>query len=155
MLTITRRIPFCAGHRLPLHKGGCRNLHGHNYVLRVTIVAPETKEGMVLDFADVKRAVKGWIDENWDHAFIADRTDRDVLNLIDSMDMRRYIMPEGPPTAEGMAEHLLCDVLPDLLGPLGCVCIRVEIEETENCVASCSLDNAEEMMLPRHGGATA
>ena len=38
MLTITRKLEFDAGHRIPDHKSQCRNLHGHRYTLEITLV---------------------------------------------------------------------------------------------------------------------
>lgn len=50
---------FAAAHHLPLHKGRCRNLHGHNYRLVVTVSgAPDPVTGMVVDFADLEEAVE-------------------------------------------------------------------------------------------------
>ena len=37
MLTITRKLEFDAGHRIPDHKSQCRNLHGHRYTLEITL----------------------------------------------------------------------------------------------------------------------
>ena len=38
MLTITRKLEFDAGHRIPDHNSQCRNLHGHRYTLLITLV---------------------------------------------------------------------------------------------------------------------
>ena len=52
MITCTRRIQFCAGHRVMGHEGKCRNLHGHNYVVFVTAQADELDSvGRVIDFS--------------------------------------------------------------------------------------------------------
>jgi 6-pyruvoyltetrahydropterin/6-carboxytetrahydropterin synthase len=37
MLTITRKLEFDAGHRIPDHNSQCRNLHGHRYTLLITL----------------------------------------------------------------------------------------------------------------------
>ena len=60
-MQITTRLEFDAGHRIPNHKSQCRNLHGHRYVLEITlsgdiITQKEVSEdGMVMDFSDVKK----------------------------------------------------------------------------------------------------
>ena len=36
MISVTRRLEFDAGHRIPDHRSQCRNLHGHRYVLEIT-----------------------------------------------------------------------------------------------------------------------
>ena len=71
MITCTRRFQFCAGHRVHRHESKCRNLHGHNYVLFVTVTAPELDSlGRVIDFSIIKGLVGDWIDSKWDHGFI-------------------------------------------------------------------------------------
>ena len=37
MLTITRKLEFDAGHRIPDHTSQCRNLHGHRYTVEITL----------------------------------------------------------------------------------------------------------------------
>ena len=60
MLTITRKLEFDAGHRIPDHKSQCRNLHGHRYVLEITLVGNvidqegNSDNGMIMDFSEVK-----------------------------------------------------------------------------------------------------
>jgi len=60
MITITRKLEFDAGHRIPDHKSQCRNLHGHRYVLEITLQGEVIEQegnsdnGMIMDFSDVK-----------------------------------------------------------------------------------------------------
>ena len=80
MIYITRKLEFCASHRLfnPEYSdeknaevfGLCSNPngHGHNYVLEVTVcgeVHPET--GMVLDLKTLKKLVTDEIIDKVDH----------------------------------------------------------------------------------------
>jgi 6-pyruvoyltetrahydropterin/6-carboxytetrahydropterin synthase len=80
MIYITRRLDFCASHRLFNPKfsdeknsetfGLCNNPngHGHNYVLEVTVrgeIAPET--GMVLDLKTLKKLINKEIVDKVDH----------------------------------------------------------------------------------------
>ncbi len=44
MITATRRVQFCAGHRVHRHESKCRNLHGHNYVAFFTAEAERLDE---------------------------------------------------------------------------------------------------------------
>ena len=70
MLTITRKLEFDAGHRIPDHKSQCRNLHGHRYTLEITLVGAvidvegSSDNGMIMDFSDgdmlqVSRSLEG------------------------------------------------------------------------------------------------
>jgi 6-pyruvoyltetrahydropterin/6-carboxytetrahydropterin synthase len=60
MLTITRKLEFDAGHRIPDHKSQCRNLHGHRYTVEITltgeVIAAEgnSDNGVFMDFWVVK-----------------------------------------------------------------------------------------------------
>ena len=51
-----------------------KNLHGHTYKLEITVFAPvipgRCKDGMVMDFTDLKAIVKQHITDPFDHAFI-------------------------------------------------------------------------------------
>lgn len=74
--SITKQFKFEAAHSLPHHDGKCKNLHGHSYVLEVTVTGPiiteGPKEGMVMDFADVSSIVNQEIIDQWDHQFLND-----------------------------------------------------------------------------------
>ncbi len=76
MITITRKLEFDAGHRIPDHKSQCRNLHGHRYTLEITLVGQVIEEegssdnGMIMDFSDVKALAKAHLVDVWDHAFL-------------------------------------------------------------------------------------
>ncbi|MDG1445657.1 MAG: 6-carboxytetrahydropterin synthase, partial [Methylophilaceae bacterium] len=36
-MEITTRLEFDSGHRIPNHNSQCRNLHGHRYVIEITL----------------------------------------------------------------------------------------------------------------------
>lgn len=101
--TITKIIEFCYGHRLLNHKGKCCHLHGHNAVLEVDMESEElNSDGMVIDFAEVHKRVKEWIDENLDHRMILCKQDPAVQALKD-LNEPYYLMDENP-TAENIAK---------------------------------------------------
>lgn len=55
MFTVFKDFTFAAAHFIPGHTGGCQNLHGHNYRVRVHVAAQQLDAlGMVIDFADLK-----------------------------------------------------------------------------------------------------
>ena len=59
-MLITRRLEFDAGHRIPDHQSQCRHLHGHRYVIEITLAGDvintrgRPDNGMVMDFSEVK-----------------------------------------------------------------------------------------------------
>lgn len=74
--SVTKRVEFCYGHRLLDYDGICRHLHGHNAVAEVEVRSSTLDAcGMVCDFGDIKRVMKGWIDSTLDHRMILRRDD--------------------------------------------------------------------------------
>ena len=64
MISCTRRIQFCAGHRVLGHENKCANAHGHNYVAYISARSNDLdKVGRVIDFSVLKEKIGGWIDE--------------------------------------------------------------------------------------------
>ena len=135
-LSVMRRIPFCAGHRLVGHEGKCAALHGHNYTAEIHVTAPTTDAvGRVIDFADLKSRLKGWIDAHWDHGFILWERDEAAIRAIQSCEpFKLYLLAENP-TAENLARHLLEVVCPAQLGDLGVTATRVILWETADAFA--------------------
>lgn len=73
---VSKRIEFCYGHRLLDYEGACAHPHGHNAVAEIELHAPAlNSQGMVCDFGDIKRIMKGWIDHELDHKMILRRDD--------------------------------------------------------------------------------
>ena len=112
MYSVTKRLDFCYGHRLLNHEGVCRHLHGHNAMVEIDITA-ETLDArdMVVDFAEIKRAVKTWIDGELDHKMIL-RHDDPMVEVLRAQGEPVYTIDSNP-TAERLA-RLICDVACDL-----------------------------------------
>ena len=76
MIHLTKIFRFEAAHALMGYDGRCRNIHGHSYEMRVTIKGMpiiddnNPKNGMVMDFGDLKKIVNEEIIDHYDHAFI-------------------------------------------------------------------------------------
>ena len=74
--SITKQFKFEAAHSLPKYEGKCKNLHGHSYVLEVSVSGPVhtdgSQEGMVMDFTDISKIVDSEIITQWDHQFLND-----------------------------------------------------------------------------------
>ena len=103
--SVTRLIHFCYGHRLLNYSGKCRNLHGHNGLIEITIRSKKLDRlGMVMDFEEIKSKVQSWVDHELDHKMILNRKDP-ILS-----DMRKHGQPfvaiDGNPTAEAIARMI-------------------------------------------------
>ena len=61
---------FAAAHQLREIRGGCENLHGHNWKIEVSVIGGELgKDGLLIDFRLIKSETKKIIDE-LDHKFL-------------------------------------------------------------------------------------
>jgi len=141
MVTCVRRIHFCSGHRVMNHESKCRNIHGHNYIAYFHASAPDLDSiGRVIDFSVLKERLGKWIDKHWDHAFIVNERDQEILNAFNTVKHEKplFIAPFNP-TAEEMAKHLLYEVAPVELTGTGVKIVKVVLWETENCYVTVSL----------------
>jgi len=108
MYSVTKRIDFCYGHRLLDYDGICRHPHGHNAVAEIEVRADALdKRNMVVDFTDIKRRIKGWIDRELDHRMIL-RRDDPLVGALEKLGEPVYLL-ESNPTVERIA-RLLFDV---------------------------------------------
>lgn len=80
--SVTRAFTFEAAHQLPWHEGKCRNLHGHSYRLEVTVAGPVGEQGIVVDFADIRRVVEAEVLDRYDHTYLNDLLDNPTAELI-------------------------------------------------------------------------
>lgn len=66
-------ITFCAAHRVEGHPK-CSRLHGHNYEVSLSLASQGVdRQGFVADFGEVKRIVKEFIDDKWDHRYLVSK----------------------------------------------------------------------------------
>ncbi|MBD3330316.1 6-carboxytetrahydropterin synthase QueD [Candidatus Peregrinibacteria bacterium] len=71
-LTATRKFEFASSHFLENYKGKCEHMHGHNYKLHITVKGEIANDGLVMDFADIKKIVKNKVIEKLDHKHLND-----------------------------------------------------------------------------------
>lgn len=116
--TVFKEYRFSAAHAIRGHRGGCQNLHGHNYRVRVHVSANQLDSlGMVVDFSDLKLLLEK----------ILGRFDHAVINELPPFDERNT-------TAELLAQFVAEEVARNL--PPGRWLRRVEVWETD---ASCAV----------------
>ena len=57
MFTVFKDFTFAAAHQIRGHRGGCENLHGHNYKVEIYARGEELNNiGLLIDFGDLKKA---------------------------------------------------------------------------------------------------
>ncbi len=143
MITITRKLEFDAGHRIPDHKSQCRNLHGHRYTLEITLVGEVIEEegssdnGMIMDFSDVKALAKAHLVDVWDHAFLVYAKDTAVRHFLATIPDHKTVVIDKIPTVENLARtafDALRIVYQDRYGT-GLRLHKLVLHETPNCWA--------------------
>ena len=122
--SVTKRIDFCYGHRLLDYDGVCKHPHGHNAVAEIEVRtdALDTRN-MVVDFSDIKRIVKGWIDRELDHKMIL-RKDDPLVPALKSLGEPMYLLDSNP-TVERIARLIF-----DISRQQGLTVVRVTVWET-------------------------
>jgi 6-pyruvoyltetrahydropterin/6-carboxytetrahydropterin synthase len=148
MITITRKLEFDAGHRIPDHKSQCRNLHGHRYTLEITLMGEVIEEegssdnGMIMDFSDVKALAKEHLVDIWDHAFLVYAKDNAVRGFLATIPDHKTVVIDKIPTVENLARtafDTLRMVYQDRYGT-GLRLQKLVLHETPNCWAEITAD---------------
>ncbi|MBP0989218.1 MAG: 6-carboxytetrahydropterin synthase QueD [Oscillospiraceae bacterium] len=134
MYRLKTSAAFDSAHFLAGYRGKCANLHGHRWTVEVEAGSEQLQEsgekrGMVIDFGDLKAAVRALAD-SYDHAMIYETGSLKAATLAALQD-EGFNLIEVPyrPTAENFArafyEKLKADGIPVL---------RVTVYETpDNC----------------------
>ena len=152
-ITAERYHDISCGHRVVGHEGKCRHLHGHNYRIFFTIEADQLDSvGRVLDFGVIKEKLCMWLEENWDHKFLAWQKDLVMQGIeaalrtpgfagtLGEYDQSIVWMPFNP-TAENIAEYLVNVIAPVQLQDTGARLIKCTVEETRKCAATYEVYN--------------
>jgi len=148
MITASKEFSWAMAHILEGHDGLCKNLHGHNYRMIVTIMSydGQTKtdltssdRGMVIDFKKLKECVNSVIINKLDHAFVYNQNDKDSLAI--ALYLKKTINQKLYPfcfrtTAENMVEWI-ADELQDFFDACKYKIFisRVQLYETETSYA--------------------
>ena len=109
VIRVTKEFSFEMAHALWNYDGPCRNVHGHSYRLFVTLSGipsddtQDPKNGMVIDFSDLRDIVKKEIISIFDHAVtVSADYDREKMNAFKSM-FGNTVVVSYQPTCENLA----------------------------------------------------
>jgi 6-pyruvoyltetrahydropterin/6-carboxytetrahydropterin synthase len=108
IIRVTKEFTFEMAHALWNYDGPCRNVHGHSYRLFVTISGVpinepgHSKNGMVIDFSDLKGIVKKEIINIFDHAVtVSSFFDHEKLEMFSKM-FGNTVLVDYQPTCENL-----------------------------------------------------
>jgi 6-pyruvoyltetrahydropterin/6-carboxytetrahydropterin synthase len=96
--------------------------------------------GRVIDFSVIKSHLCEWLEDNWDHKFLAWDQDPIINSFCEDHHAELgIVMVPFNPTAENMGKYLIDEVGPNQLGGTGVVLVQVIVEETRKCSAEVTL----------------
>ena len=105
-----RSAAFDSAHFLAGYHGKCANIHGHRWVVEAIVAQEELimsgeKRGMVLDFSDLKKAVRK-IADSFDHMLIFESGSLKPTTVA-ALEDEGFCLREVSfrPTAENFARH--------------------------------------------------
>ncbi len=100
------------GHRVLNHRSVCKGLHGHRYKAEICVEGDlvekkdASEEGMVIDFADIKKTAQKFIQEELDHAFMVWEKDIELLEFFKNSKGHKPVIVPFTPTAENVAAYI-------------------------------------------------
>jgi 6-pyruvoyltetrahydropterin/6-carboxytetrahydropterin synthase len=108
IIRVTREFTFEMAHVLRNYDGPCRNVHGHSYRLFVTISGtpvnnPDNpKNGMVIDFSELKNIVLGNIVTRFDHSVVVSADfDKEKMEMM-TKTFGNAVVVDYQPTCENL-----------------------------------------------------
>jgi 6-pyruvoyltetrahydropterin/6-carboxytetrahydropterin synthase len=133
-IRVTKRFHFEMAHSLYKYDGLCRNIHGHSYNLQVTLIGEpkkdlgHPKDGMVLDFGELKKVVKSEVVNRFDHALMVNSLfPKEQMNLL-KQTTDRIIIVDFQPTSENIVAYI-AEILQQHL-PIGVSLFSIRLYET-------------------------
>lgn len=123
-IRVTKEFDFEMAHALWNYDGLCSNIHGHSYKLSVCLIGTiendikSPKNGMVVDFGDIKKWVKTSLVDEFDHALLVnEKADFQSIEISKQM-FQRLKITSFQPTCENLLLYIAAkikDQLPEHL----------------------------------------
>ncbi len=138
-IRITKEFQFEMAHALWNYNGKCKNIHGHTYILRVTVIGtpktnPEDPQcGMVMDFGELKHIIKTHIVDTHDHFLVLNGNSPHRNLDFSATDIKQVQYKNYQPTCENMVLEFV-DILQKEL-PKNVELKSLQLYETQNSYA--------------------
>jgi 6-pyruvoyltetrahydropterin/6-carboxytetrahydropterin synthase len=121
MFSLSKQVRFEAAHQLPYHQGKCARLHGHSWLVTLTVEGEELQQdgpqkGMLADF-DILGNMTADIFQTFDHSLLNPR----IHN----------------PTSENLAVFIYYQLLAPSISKLPPGVQLTEIRVDETCTCAC------------------
>lgn len=136
IIKITKQFSFEMAHALRNYDGLCRNIHGHSYKMDITLAGQplhdesSPKNGMVMDFGDLKRLVNEEIISLLDHALVLnDKTDTQLIEVL-KQNYEKIVTVEFQPTTENLLNFIAAKIQSRLPETVTLSCVRLRETDT-------------------------
>ena len=139
IIKITKQFSFEMAHALRNYDGLCRNIHGHSYKMDITLAGQplhdesSPKNGMVMDFGDLKRLVNEEIISLLDHALVLNHKTDDKLIEVLKQNFEKIVVVDFQPTTENLLNYIAEKLKRRL--PKSVKLCRVRLRETDTSYA--------------------
>lgn len=148
-IRVTKLFSFEMAHALFGHDGPCKNIHGHSYKLQVTLrgkalnQAGHPKDGMIIDFSELKAIINESVIKVYDHALVLNRAAfNSEIELLSRQYARVILVPFQP-----SCENLIVEIknkIKTLLNNKPYELIALRLDETATSFAEwLATDNEE------------
>lgn len=130
---------FSAVHLIPQYQK-CGRLHGHTYAVHTRIYGKKSRDGILMDFTDLKNALKNVIEE-LDHRVLIPKENKHITidgNKVKMLsNSKEYVfpledcilLPLSSTTAENIAEYILDRVTKQVGFPSNVEAIEIRVDE--------------------------
>lgn len=146
VIRLTKIFTFETAHALWGYDGKCKNIHGHSYKLYVTIKGipvddlDDKKNGMVMDFSDLKLIVNSLIIGPLDHGVVlnAQSKHKDLGERLIA-EGHKVIFTDYQPTCENMLIDFAKKIQAKL--PQNILLVKLKLYETETSYGEWRLED--------------
>lgn len=108
-IRLNKEFTFEMAHALKDYDGECKYIHGHSFMLKVTIIGQpiddvnSPKNGMLLDFGDLKKLINTHIINVFDHTLVLNENSSLNKSFLKNKDLdQKIISTSFQPTSENM-----------------------------------------------------
>ena len=136
IIKITKQFSFEMAHALRNYDGLCRNIHGHSYKMDITLAGQplhdenSPKNGMVMDFGDLKRLVNEEVISLLDHALVLNsKTDAQLIEVL-KQNYEKIVTVDFQPTTENLLEFIAAKIQSRLPETVTLTCVRLRETDT-------------------------
>ena len=136
IIKITKQFSFEMAHALRNYDGLCRNIHGHSYKMDITLAGQplrdenSPKNGMVMDFGDLKRLVNEEVISLLDHALVLNsKTDAQLVEVL-KQNYEKIVTVDFQPTTENLLEFIAAKIQSRLPETVNLTCVRLRETDT-------------------------